>query len=84
MDSYSNSKYATSVARHLTQLKLISRLLSHELHSQANSKTITLSREEVDEIQTGLDLFIEELGRRQGPAPNIARADTQHLSDIRN
>ena len=45
-------------------LKLISRLLGHELHSQGNAKAISLSRESVIEVQTTLDLFIEEASRQ--------------------
>jgi len=50
--------------RQLSNLKLISRLLGHELHSQSSAKTITLSRESIQEIQTILDLFIEEASRK--------------------
>jgi hypothetical protein len=49
--------------RQLSNLKLISRLLGHELHSQSSAKAISLSREAVLEIQTTLDLFIEEASR---------------------
>ena len=49
--------------RQLSNLKLVSRLLGHELHSQASAKAISLSRESVVEIQTTLDLFIEEASR---------------------
>lgn len=49
--------------RQLSHLKLISRLLSHELRAQ-NSPRVTLSRDEVLEIQTALDLYIEEIQRR--------------------
>ncbi|MFT4648834.1 MAG: hypothetical protein ACI9X4_002066 [Glaciecola sp.] len=52
--------------RHLSSLKVISRLLGHELHTQTGGKSITLSREEVLEIQTSLDLFIEEATRQGG------------------
>jgi len=53
-----------SFQRHLASLKLISRLLGHELHAQGGSQTLTLTREEVLEIQTAVDLFIEQAGRR--------------------
>lgn len=56
---------STVLQRQLANLKLVSRLLGHELHSQANAKSITLSREAVMEIQTTLDLFIEEASRGQ-------------------
>ena len=44
--------------RQLAPLKIVSRLLGHELHAQ-QSPRLTLSREEVLEIQTTLDLYIE-------------------------
>lgn len=61
-----NSKYSNSLSRHLANLKLVSRLLGHELHSQGGAKSITLSRDEVLEMQTSIDLFIEEFSRRGG------------------
>lgn len=45
--------------RTLSHLKIISRLLGHELHAQ-NAPRLTFSREEIFEIQTSIDLFIEE------------------------
>jgi hypothetical protein len=45
--------------RTLAHLKIISRLLGHELHAQ-NAPRLTFSREEIGEIQTSIDLFIEE------------------------
>ena len=65
MDNPSKS-YSNPLGRHLSNLKLISRLLGHELHNQGGSKAITLSRDEVAEIQTTLDLFIEEAGKLSG------------------
>lgn len=66
MDLPTNKKYGAALERQLSNLKLVSRLLAHELHSQGGAKSITLSREEVIEVKTTLDLFIEEVGRRQG------------------
>ena len=43
-------------------VKIVSRLLAHELHAQ-NGPRVTLSRDEVLEIQTAVDLFIEEILR---------------------
>jgi len=45
--------------RTLSHLKIISRLLGHELHAQ-NAPRLTFSREEIIEVQTSIDLFIEE------------------------
>jgi hypothetical protein len=66
MDSQRN-RNSSSVQRQLANLKLVSRLLGHELHSQGSAKTVTLTREEVVEIQTTIDLFIEEVARGNGP-----------------
>ena len=80
MDVQSNARQQHPVVRQLASLKLLSRLLGHELHAQSTTKTVTLSREEVVEMQTTIDLFIEELTRRQSQAPNASAglaADTQ-------
>jgi len=56
------------ILRQLACLKVVSRLLGYELHAQGTSKTVTLSREELTEIQTTLELHIEEVARRFGHA----------------
>lgn len=66
MEVQSTTKQQNPVVRQLASLKILSRLLGHELHAQGGSKTIQLSREEVTEIQVTVDLFIEEITRRQG------------------
>jgi len=74
-----------ALQRHLSNLKLISRLLGHELHTQSSAKSITLSRDEVLEIQTTLDLFIEEATRRQsGVAGAPAGGGETRLVHARN
>lgn len=50
------------IERTLAHLKILSRLLGHELHAQ-NAPRLTLSRDEVVEIQTSIDLYIEEVMR---------------------
>lgn len=82
-----NGKGATPLARHLSNLKLISRLLGHELHAQNGAKAITLSRDEVQEIQNTLDLFIEEVSRQGGAfgAPAGGHTpETRLVSSTRN
>lgn len=66
MDVQSSNKGQNPIVRQLASLKVLSRLLGHELHAQGGSKTVTLSRDEVIEIQTTVDLFIEEIVRRVG------------------
>jgi hypothetical protein len=76
MDIQSPSKTQNPTVRQLASLKIVSRLLGHELHAQATSKTIQLSRDEVVEVQTTLDLFIEEISRRHG-GPNTQPASIE-------
>ena len=88
MEAQSSNKHQNPIVRQLASLKLLSRLLGHELHAQGGSKTVTLSREEVIEIQATVDLFIEEITRRQGQSPatpvtSIAPAEP-HLVASRN
>jgi len=83
-----NNKYGNQVQRHIAPLKLVSRLLSHELHAQGGAKSISLSREEVGEIQTAIDLFIEQVSRRSGgqlpgSQTTVSASDT-HLVPARN
>ncbi len=68
MEAPSSSRPQHPAIRQLASLKVLSRLLGHELHSQSGTKAVTLSREEVIEIQTTVDLFIEELTRRMAQA----------------
>ena len=66
MEVQSNAKTQNPIVRQLASLKVLSRLLGHELHAQGGSKSLTLSRDEVIEAQTTIDLFIEEVTRRVG------------------
>jgi hypothetical protein len=72
MEALSQTKFTNQIGRQLASLKILSRLLAHEVHAQQGSKQIALSRDEVLEIQTCLDLFIEEVSRRQGQASGAA------------
>jgi hypothetical protein len=65
-------------------LKLVSRLFAHELHAQQNSKTVTLSRDEVVEMHTVLDLFIEEVSRRPAGSAPLPAADVSVVVGARN
>jgi len=85
MESANQTKFSAGLARQLSSLKLVSRLLAHELHAQASAKQIVLSRDEVIEIQTTLDLFIEQLGRNQGVvAPTRAAGEPALLTARHN
>jgi hypothetical protein len=66
MEPTSPAKAQAQTQRSLASLKIVSRLLSHELHAQSSSKTVALSRDAVVEIQTVIDVFIEETSRPKG------------------
>lgn len=57
--------------RSLAPLKIVSRLLGHELHAQ-NAPRLTFSRDEVLEIQTTIDLYIEDAIKSSRGTPTAA------------
>ncbi|HEV8114238.1 MAG TPA: hypothetical protein VGR31_15815 [Planctomycetota bacterium] len=85
MDNLS-TKPQNPILRQLASLKILSRLLAHEVHAQGSSRTLTLSREEVGEMQTALELYIEEVSRRYAQAPSaggVAPVESP-LAGVRN
>ncbi|HUR28137.1 MAG TPA: hypothetical protein VM509_08115 [Planctomycetota bacterium] len=79
-----NPKSTQQLQRQLATLKVVSRLLSHEMHAQSSSKTVTLSRDEVSELQTCIDLFIEEAARRLSSSGQNVVATEPPLVGSRN
>jgi len=76
MDMTSKSAKNVRLDRELAHLKILSRLLGHEMHSQSGQR-ILLSRDAVEEIQTSIDLFIESVhGGRAQQAPSVASVET--------
>ena len=75
MDRTSSSAGSAS-ERHIANLKILSRLLSHELRAQSGPR-LNLSREEVGEMQTCLDLYIEEVVRRRGGSASRSEVEVQ-------
>ena len=67
MDRTSPSNAGSPTERHIASLKILSRLLSHELRAQSGPR-LNLSREEVGEMQICIDLFIEETMKRRSGA----------------
>lgn len=62
--------------RTLAHLKIISRLLGHELHAQ-NAPRLTFSRDEIVEIQTSIDLYIEESLRSARGTGGVATREVE-------
>ena len=81
-----SSKPPNPILRQLANLKILSRLLAHEVHAQTTSKTLTLSRDEVTEIQTALELYIEDISRRYSQAPSLGGVASVEspLAGVRN
>ena len=70
MDKTSKAASAHRLDRELAHLKIISRLLGHEMHSQTGVN-IQLSRDSAQEIQASLDLFIESMAGARKAAPKV-------------
>jgi len=84
MDTSSKTASSVRIDRELAHLKIISRLLGHEMHSQ-NGQRILLSREAVQEIQTSIDLFIEAAGGarvKAGPSVQGVESTTPVASRV--
>jgi ribosome-binding factor A len=71
MDRTRTPNQPNRAERTLAHLKIISRLLGHELHAQ-NAPRLTFSREEIVEVQTSIDLYIEEAMRNARGNANTA------------
>ena len=71
----------TRVDRQLAPLKMVSRLLGHELHGQQSSR-LTLSREEVLEIQTTLDIYIENITKASSGLGNLESVPDRSGSEL--
>ena len=75
--------------RHIATLKVVSRLLGHELKSQASGKAISMSRDEVTEIQTTIDLYIEQAStgqksKSQTPSTPVVEAQETRMVGTNN
>ena len=78
MESNTSNSFLGRIDRELSSLKLLSRLLSHQLHSQSGNR-IQLSRDEVEEIRTTLDLFIEKVAKARS-AGNLSAVDADTVA----
>ena len=84
MEATTQTQFTAQLGRKLANLKILSRLIAHELHAQQGTKQVNLSREEVGEIQTCLDLFIEEVSRKQGQMSGVTTSVEPTLVAARN
>ncbi|MBL8732255.1 MAG: hypothetical protein JNN13_07785 [Planctomycetes bacterium] len=69
------------VGRHLSQLKILSRLLEHELESAKGGREVTLDRHLVENVLDTLEIFTDDCenvsgvsrDRKPEPKPVVAR-----------
>lgn len=74
MDKSVEGNTASFVQRRLSQVKLLNRLLEHELGAARGAKELTLDRELVENVVDTLEIFVEDVERQGGHAPEKSRA----------
>ncbi len=60
MDTKTDAGTSKFVHRHLSQIKVLSRLMEHELDA-ANGREVTIDREIVESVLDTLEIFVEDL-----------------------
>jgi hypothetical protein len=68
MDKPVETNTASFVQRRLSQVKLLNRLLEHELGAARGAKELTLERELVENVVDALEIFVEDFERHSGHA----------------
>lgn len=63
------------VGRHLSQIKILSRLLEHELDAAKGNREVTIDRHLVENVLDTLDIFVDDCEGAAG----IQRADRQKV-----
>ena len=61
MESKSEVNVGKFVGRHLSQLKILTRLLDHELDAAKGAREITLDRDLIENVIDTLEIFIEDV-----------------------
>jgi hypothetical protein len=63
------------VARHLAQLKVVSRLLEHELESAKGNRELTIDRELIENTLDILEIFTDDCETVSGSSRDRAKAE---------
>jgi hypothetical protein len=77
MDKSVEGNTASFVQRRLSQVKLLSRLLEHELGAARGAKELNLERELVENVVDALEIFVEDFERNHGPTTDKVRAGAE-------
>ena len=70
MESKSDSNVNKFVGRHLSQLKILSKLMEHELDAAKGGRELTLDRGTFENILDTLEIFIEDCEQATGGRGN--------------
>ncbi|MFO1051735.1 MAG: hypothetical protein U1F36_05940 [Planctomycetota bacterium] len=62
------------VHRHLSQLKVLSRLLEHELDASKGAAEVSLDRELFENLLDTVEIFVEDVERENGGRSAVAAA----------
>lgn len=60
MESKSEVNVGKFVGRHLSQLKILTRLLDHELESAKGAREVTLDRDLIENVLDTLEIFTDD------------------------
>ena len=78
MDKQAEANISTFVQRRLSQMKLLGRLVEHELTAAKGGKDVTMQRELVENMLDAIEIFVEDFERSHGDArPRSATNDAK-------
>ncbi|MCB9877046.1 MAG: hypothetical protein H6835_05525 [Planctomycetes bacterium] len=75
MDSKSEVNVGKFVGRHLSQLKILTRLLDHELEAAKGGREVTLDRDLVENVLDALEIFTDDCENVSGGGRERAKAE---------
>lgn len=77
MDKQGENRSGNYVQRHLSQLRVITRLVEYELDA-AKGEEVVLDRQLLESVLDSLDIFVEDLsGTTTGRGPNRPSGDAK-------
>lgn len=75
MESKSEVNVGKFVGRHLSQLKILARLLEHELEAAKGARELTIDRELVENALDTLEIFTDDCESVSGGARERGKAE---------
>lgn len=75
MESKSEVNVGKFVGRHLSQLKILTRLLDHELEAAKGGREVTLDRDLVENVLDALEIFTDDCENVSGGGRERAKAE---------